>query len=370
MFTSVPRRANTIGSMNASNDNGFSLRLVAALMMGVALVAACGGSGDSPSSSPAPAPAPAPPPGSGTAPSPAPAPSASATAFDAIDTTSRAQVVARYWDGFVPLRNTAFSWTGNVAGCVAGDTTLDYKNAVTRLVNYYRAMAGVPSDVGLSLAKSAKAQQAALMFDANDALSHTPPSSWTCYTAAGAEAAGNSNIAWASPTLNGSSIGAVPMYVIDGGVSSLGHRRWVLYAKLGELGTGDAPQGNALWVLGGDRSAAVSVPNGVAWPPRGFVPWDSSIAEPSIRWSFSYPAADFSAATVSMNDDAGAAVPVSAVESLPNGYADNTVAWSIGGSGTAWSRYPGDTQLSVTVSNVKVGGSAKTFSYDVIFVKP
>jgi len=282
-------------------------------------------------------------------------------------------VLARYQDGYLPLRKTPFSWTGNVGACTAGDTPLVYKNAVVRLVNYYRAMAGLPSDLTLSLAKSAKAQQAALMFDANDQLSHSPPTSWKCYSANGAEAAGKSNIAWGtllnSSDGKGAGIGSISLYVMDGGVDSLGHRRWVFSLPLGEVGTGDTPQANALWVLSFDRTAP-SVPNGVPWPPRGYVPWDSGIAEPTMRWSFSYPGADFSAATVTMKDDAGAAVPVTGITSLPNGYAENAVAWLIGGSGQPWSRAPADTKLSVTVSNVKVGGSAKSFSYDVTFIKP
>lgn len=244
---------------------------------------------------------------------------------------------------------------------------------MVKLVNYYRAMAGLPGDLTLSLAKSLQAQQAALMFDANDQLSHTPPTTWKCYTADGAAAAGKSNIAWgtvlnsASPTTSG--LGAVPLYVMDGGVDSLGHRRWVFSLTLDEVGTGDTPQGNALWVLGFGH-AAPSVPNGVPWPPRGYVPWDSAIAEPGMRWSFSYPGADFSAATVTMTDDAGTAVPVTGIANLPTGYAENALAWSIGGSGQPWSRAPADTRLGVTVSNVKIGGSMKSFSYDVTFIKP
>lgn len=277
-------------------------------------------------------------------------------------------MVARYWDSFMPLVQTPFSFTGNVTACQAGDTPLDYKQAVVRLLNYYRAMAGIAGDVTLSLAKSAKDQQAALMMDANDQLSHAPPTTWPCYTAEGAEAAGRSNLAWGSPTLN-AGIGSIPLYVTDRGVDTLGHRRWVLYSRLAEVGTGDTPQANALWVIGNEKSA-VPVPQGVAWPPRGYVPWDGRIAEPSLRWSFSYPNADFSSASVSMKDDAGADVPLASPGALPGGYGDNALAWSIGGTGTPWFRYPGDTKLTVTMRGVRVGGVATDFSYDVVFIKP
>lgn len=327
------------------------------------LLAGCGGGGgsaDSSSSTPTTVPTPTP--------TPAPVSNAGGTTFAPINTSNRAEVMARYQDSFLPLQQTTFSWTGNVGSCQAGDTPLAYKNAEVRLLNYYRAMAGESGNVTLSLPLAAKAQQAALMMDANDALNHAPPTTWTCYTADGAAAAGSANLALASPTLN-SGIGGMALYISDGGISSLGHRRWVLYSRLAIVGPGDTPRANALWVLGND-GPAVTLPNGVAWPPAGYVPWDSHIADPTMQWSFSYPGADFSAATVTLQDDAGNPVALTGVGALPNGYGDNTLGWSISSAASGWSRAPADTKLSVSIANVMIGGSAQSFSYAVTFVQP
>lgn len=55
-------------------------------------------------------------------------------------------------------------------------------------------MAGVPATVVLSGEFTAKAQKAALMMSVNRQLSHSPDSTWICYSAEGAEAAGKSNL--------------------------------------------------------------------------------------------------------------------------------------------------------------------------------
>lgn len=86
------------------------------------------------------------------------------------------------------------SWTGNVAGCDAGDTAAAFKDAVLLRINYFRAMAGVPGDITFSSVYSQKAQEAALMMSANNDLDHDPPSTWTCYTVDGYDGASHSNL--------------------------------------------------------------------------------------------------------------------------------------------------------------------------------
>ena len=66
--------------------------------------------------------------------------------------------------------------------------------ATLRRINYFRAMAGIPN-VTLSASLSTKAQAAALIMEASNKLSHTPSTSFKCYTAVGAEAAGSSILA-------------------------------------------------------------------------------------------------------------------------------------------------------------------------------
>lgn len=150
----------------------------------------------------------------------------------------------------------------DAATCTPGTLSpIAHANAL-RLVNLYRWMAGlapVTSDAG----RDAAAQECALMMAANGTLDHAPPSSWTCWTAAGAEAAANSNLA---------AVGAVPavdLYMEDfGNFATLGHRRWLLSNRLGPVGIGSAGTHSCLWAIGAPRPGA----SWVAWPPPGPYP--------------------------------------------------------------------------------------------------
>jgi len=263
-------------------------------------------------------------------------------------------VVARWNDTY--FDNTPFSWSGSIGGCVAGDTTDAFKGAVLRRLNYFRAMAGMPGNLSLDSSLSVKAQQAALMMDASDSLSHSPPTSWPCYSAAGAEAAGS--------LLDG--------YMQDRGASNatVGHRRWLLYPPLATVGTGDAPQANALWVI--DAGAAGSTTwAAVSWPPRGFVP--RALAAPADRFSLSCTDADFGAATVTMRNDAGQAVETRVESRNDNGYGDNTLVWSIDlgrSPASGWDRGTADTRLDIEVGNVNGCRSGSSFRYSVTFITP
>ena len=281
-----------------------------------------------------------------------------------IDTSSRAAVVAAYQSVFVPTKATRLTWNGgSVANCQAGDTPQSYKEAVLRMVNYQRAMAGLPGTVTLNLAWSAKAQQAALMMDANNQLDHTPPATWLCHSADGAEAAGKSNLA-TDPALGGS-FGAIDLYMGDQGVDSLGHRRWILYPPQAQMGTGDTAGMNALWVIGGNGTRPAT-PNGVAWPPAGHVPY--ALAPSNMAWSWSMNGANFANATVAVRAAGGVDVALR-VWKPGNGYGDNTIAFAPS-SGRWTTAAPADSSFDVTISGVAVGGATREFSYRVTLISP
>ncbi len=336
-----------------------------------ALMAACGGSSSEQSkpagqSQPTVGSTPTTPtaPGTPTTPTNPTTPPAGGTT--AINTGSRAEVAAFYNATMLPAFSVPMQWTGSTQGCVAGTTSAEYKAAVVKTVNSFRILAGLPGNVSLNLTHSAMAQQAALMMEANSQLSHSPPASWSCYTADGATAAGSSNLALGNAGPN-----AVRAYIADSGTPSLGHRRWVLYSRLGEVGTGDTTRANTLWVFGGTVAAPAAVAEtGVAWPARGFVPWTSKVADPSHPWSFSLPGADFSGASVEMSNDQGKVLSVGNVGQLSPGYGDNTMSWNLTAGASEWSRSPADTKFNVRISNVKVGGQTKSFDYSVTFFVP
>jgi hypothetical protein len=118
---------------------------------------------------------------------------------------------------------------------------------------------------------------------------------------------------------------------------------------------------NALWVLGTFGSRPTT-PEFVAWPPRGFVPYQ--LAFP--RWSFSYNQADFSTASVTMTR-AGSPVSLTTLP-IAAGFGDNTIVWEPQGITTSAGMT--DTTYTVILSNVRVGGVARSFTYDVTVIDP
>lgn len=285
-----------------------------------------------------------------------------------VNTASRAESQQFFRTGYLGTSNIPTGWQGDHGSCHAGTTSGAYRAAVLRRVNYFRSMAGVPGIKGLDAGYNEKAQAAALMMSVNRDLSHDPPADWACYTPAGSEAAGSSNLAYGY-----SGTDAIRGYMEDTGEYNfpLGHRRWILYPQTRWMGTGDIPATggypptNALWVIDhghySDPRPATRSPF-VAWPPPGYVPFQ--VVYP--RWSFAWPDADFSKATVTMTR-AGQGL---AVVKLPvaAGYGENTLAWEPQAN---FNNPPAaDTRYTVTVGSVLIEGQARSFSYEVIVFDP
>lgn len=114
-------------------------------------------------------------------------------------------------------------------------------------------MAGVPADIKIDAAWSTNSQQAALMMTANVQLSHFPPNTWTCWTEAGSQAAGNSNLALG--TYGAESIDAFMEDYGDGN-AAVGHRRWILYPYTRRMGTGGWVRQRACGAQSGAKPAA------------------------------------------------------------------------------------------------------------------
>lgn len=256
---------------------------------------------------------------------------------------------------------TNSGWTGSVSTCSPGTMSADAIAKTLQRINYFRKQVGLNTDITFDDTKSAKCQEAALMMDANNSLSHTPPTSWSCYTADGASAAGNSNIA-----LGYHSSGAITCYMQDPGASNApcGHRRWILYSRSKVMGVGSTSGANALWVLGNSGNPLpTNMPEFISWPPKGYV------CAPLVfdRWSLSVPSANFSAATVTMTDSNGNSIPCNIVSSTDNGYGDNTIVWEPSGINTSSSS---DVTYHVNVSNVTVSSNTENYSYDVVIIQP
>jgi hypothetical protein len=274
--------------------------------------------------------------------------------------SARDSVVTEYNTNYLGSAVTTLGWTGNVSGCLAGTVPDDVNAKVLQRIKYFRKMAKLPTDITFDAAKNAKCQQAALMFKANNDLDHYPPSSWTCYTADGYTAAGSSNIA-----LGMHSSEAISGFIEDFGSNNLsaGHRRWLLYSKSKVMAHGSTDNSCAIWVTGNSGNTPLFTPEFIAWPPKGYVP--APVVYP--RWSFGIPGATFTNATVAMKDPNNAAMTVNVISSTQTGVGDNTIVWEPTGVNTTSTS---DLKYHVTVSNVSVGGSTKTYDYDVTIIKP
>ena len=157
------------------------------------------------------------------------------------------------------------TWSGNVASCVVGDISADGRANALRLFNMYRWFADLPAVI-TEASRDAQAQSCALMMDANNMLSHEPPSTWLCYTAQGATGAMTSNIS------SGPGVGSVASYMLDSGNETThGHRRIILSNRLGPIGLGSTGQGGASCMqnISGTGNAGKTW---VAWPPPGPFP--------------------------------------------------------------------------------------------------
>jgi hypothetical protein len=291
-----------------------------------------------------------------------------------VGTQSREEVRNFFNTVYAASQNFAIGWTGDLSTCTPGTSDAAFRDLVALRINYFRAMAGVPANIVFDSANNAKDQEAALMMSANSALSHTPPPTWSCYTADGADAAGNSNIA-----LGNAGPDAITAYIEDFGDNNraAGHRRWLLYPQTETMGTGDLPEpdaghysANAVWVFdanyGGPRPATRD--GFVAWPPPGHVPYQLTFP----RWSFSLPNTTFSATIVTLSSN-GVNVPVTLETVVPN-VGEPTLVWFPTGMSpsapTLWPKPGADAVFTVQLQNVLVGGKSSNFTYTVTVFDP
>ncbi len=290
-----------------------------------------------------------------------------------VNPKDRQAAVNFYHDFYRPGESPPAQWSGNPTICTPGMTSEDFRAAVLSRINYYRGMAGL-QPVTFADESNRKAQAAALITVLNG-LSHKPPPTARCYTASAAQGAVNSHLY----------LGRFGPAAIDGYIQDhdetvnhnyhVGHRRWIFYPQLQEMGTGDIPgtesipPANALWVVDGNLRGPRPVTREpfVAWPPPGFVPYP--VVYP--RWSFAYPGADFAQAVVHMAQD-GVEIPVRQEDLYEWKPTEPTLVWVPLGleSRDAWPRPAADTVFTVTISNIFVADRWLSFSYNVTVFDP
>jgi uncharacterized protein with LGFP repeats len=281
---------------------------------------------------------------------------------NAINTYSRAAVAAAYANQWLPTTTSPINWTGDAATCQAGTESADSLAKGTQAINFYRGLAGLDS-ISLTSSQNTMAQTTALMMEANGVISHTPDSSWKCYTALGAQGASTSNLFGGAGAFSIGSAGTpIKAYMDDTGATNgpVGHRRWVLNPSTVTMGMGTTKGFNALNIAGAPTDTARTSPTMIGFPGAGYFPQQ---LEPNGKWSVSSDqGVDFSAATVSVKDANGTAlgvIPLSTTE----GYGPNTISFQV--QGLAYASGTSEADYKVTVDNMTKNNLPFSYTYTV-----
>lgn len=208
---------------------------------------------------------------------------------------------------------TESTFNGDLAACMPGTMSPDSIANAERLFNLYRSMAGLPL-LKADAASNQRAQACALLMYANNTITHTPPSTFKCYTAEAAQTAGSSSLA------TGPSVSSVDGYMLDpGNNTTLGHRRWILSNMLKGIGFGSAGRYSCQYQPPG---AGTGGKPWVAWPPPGTVPLQAIKyrlgSVDSTGWSLQSDSINLQSAQVTVSSN-GAMLPVQ-ITALGSGY--------------------------------------------------
>lgn len=283
------------------------------------------------------------------------------------NTSSKTSTTDAYLTTLVPTLSVPIGWNGSTSACNAGTVAPAAQQATFQAINFYRSMAGL-SPVTENTALSAQAQQAALMMAANKSLSHNPPTTWKCYTPAGANAASHSNIALTGSSATNPGAEAIRMYMNDSdttNAAAVGHRQWILDPWTVQMGSGSTSSSNSLYVFGGPTNTANLNPVFIPWPSAGYFPYQMTMpisgGSPLTAWSVQSTSADFSRATVAVKKN-GQPVTISG-QGTTSGYG--------GGRALVW-QMPVPSQpasgaedaYQVTITGI-ANTSVSTYSYTV-----
>ena len=266
-------------------------------------------------------------------------------------------------------------WNGSLNGCKCGSLDSSIYSKATARINFFRQIYGL-GPVKMNAASNKKAQAAALLSKANEELTHNPTKTAKCYSKDADEGCQGSCLSFTD--FNSYQPGFLTGFMQDYGDENyfIGHRRWMLYSKLVEVGYGATDNAEALYTVGGVSFDDLEVPDCVPYPWPGAVP--ENLIFP--KWSFSIPdkyKVDFSQAIVTMKTEGGQVINLEILEVLEN-YLDHTLVWSAKGMFDYSDGEPYmttelddyiDKKIKVSIKNVMVDGKKKNYDYYVMPVR-
>lgn len=265
----------------------------------------------------------------------------------------------------------------DVSSCKEGELTDAEKEKALNYVNRIRSMHGIPP-VEYDYSGDKYAQKGALVTVANRALSHQPPSNWSCFSQDAYYGNENSNlfIFMSSGQSNISSEVGFINWMIDESVESLGHRRAIINPFVDKMSFGRV-DGNVggYNVTGmnfkymdnlGANIASTNI-DYVAYPQGNYDKnyfqngWYLSFHAIGDKVNWYNNNMDYSATTISMKDSKGNIIGVNSIESdnSGGGALTNMIKWKCSDL-NYYETY------SVEIKNVKFNGASKNYSYTFI----
>ena len=247
-------------------------------------------------------------------------------------------------------------WNGTASGCVVGSVDAAVLAKYLKRINYFRRQVGLNDNITFDATQTAKYQEAALMILANNATDNAPPATWNCYTNNGGDACSKSIQFLGTPE------NCVGSWMKDEGALNINavNRRWLLHSAKTQFAWGSTNGSMALGVIG-TATGNLKLPKFIAWPPEGFIMQGLL----PTRWSFGYPGANFTSATVSMTGSSGT-VNLSIKSQTMTGQGDNTIVWEPQG---ILNNQNTDVYYVVKVSGI-TGMTSTSYQYTVTIVKP
>lgn len=238
----------------------------------------------------------------------------------------------------------------DATACTSGTLKDSVKATFLAQLNTIRALHNLPA-VAYSNEEDSQEQDTSLMMAVAKQLSHTPATTWPCYSSSGAAGAGSSNLVggWGTGLPFNSEDDYLGLWLTENGSADIGHRRWILSPFLGKTSYGRV----AVVLADGSRASAASmrvfnfhtspaVPSGIPpfvaypygdYPQRyfGLGNYLSFTAISSTSSSWANQAVSFASATITVTGPAGA-MTVTDVSTDNQGYGvPNSIQWRVTG---------------------------------------
>ena len=231
-------------------------------------------------------------------------------------------------------------WNGNLAECIAGDMSADWRSRVLTLVNGYRFFAQL-NEVTLDDSLNRIAQDCALAQNARGQLTHNLEDDARCFTDDAQHGSKASNLHHMP------AVAAMRDYILDPGNRNwmrLLHRQWILANQLGPVGVGSTNRYSCLYVWYGEQGDGREPP-WIAWPPPGPFPYDAGHAD-RTGWTIHSTRVNLSRAELTVSVD-GVERPVRFRQLLGEGPA----GWALAFVPDGWRSEPG-VQYDIRVDGV------------------